>query len=130
MRQFKTGDLLLIYFQIEMNKNNCRIGSQTTSPEKYLNCTQLFENKFYHELQQTNPIKFWNPVIWTLKVILSECQFFIIYNCLRFIHIAEVLVNHSQLCLEGRQEDLQAHHHQERLRLQHHPSHWPRRLVD
>ena len=37
---------------------DCRIDSPTTSSNKYLNCTQLFENRFYHELQQINPIKF------------------------------------------------------------------------
>ena len=34
---------------------DCKIDSQTTSSE---HCTQLFENKFYHELEQINPIKF------------------------------------------------------------------------
>ena len=37
---------------------DCRIESQTTNPGKYLNCTELFENKFYHELERINPIKF------------------------------------------------------------------------
>ena len=73
----------------------CRIDSPTTSSNKYLNCTQLFENRFYHELQQINPIKFWNRSIWTLKVISSECQFFIVNNYSCFINIAEHLVSPS-----------------------------------
>ena len=44
-------------------------------------------------------------------------------HCLRFMNIAEVLVSQIQPCLEGRLEDLRAHHRQERLLLQHQPSH-------
>ena len=36
-------------------QNMCKIDSQMTSSE---NCTQLFEKKFYHELERINPIKF------------------------------------------------------------------------
>ena len=37
---------------------DCKIESQTTSSEKYLNCTQLIDNTFCHELELTNLIKF------------------------------------------------------------------------
>ena len=37
---------------------DCKIDSQTTSSEKYLNCTQLFDNTFYHELKLNNLNKF------------------------------------------------------------------------
>ena len=37
---------------------DCKIDSQTTSSEKHLNCTQLFNNTFYHELKRNNLNKF------------------------------------------------------------------------
>ena len=39
-------------------ETNCKIDSQTTSSEKHLNCTQLFDNTFYHELKRNNLNKF------------------------------------------------------------------------
>ena len=58
-------------------------------------------------------------------MILSEWTIFHhLLLDLRFIIIAEALISQLQPCQEGRQEDLQPNHHQERLhlRLQPHPS--------
>ena len=52
------------------------------------------------------------------------------FTFLRLYEYCRISLSKFPRCPEGRQEDLLAHHHQEPLRLQPHPSHWPRSLVD